>query len=147
MIQHSLQAWATALGMERRTLETRMVKAGHEMKKGFKRPYQAKQIFDALLGDKDAEKNRLAAAQATKVELENAETAKQLVRLDIVEEKLWTNLLSPLRDGLLTYPKITGAKLKAVLQSRGVADDVAKEAVEVAAAGVSEIVEMIKPKP
>jgi hypothetical protein len=36
----------------------------------------------------------------------------------------------------LAYPQTTGEKIKAVLQSRGVSDDVSKEVVEIASAGV-----------
>ena len=64
MIAHSLQAWATALGMERRTLEARMVKDGYNppKKKGYKIP--AMKVYVTMMGDEQAEKIRNLKADA-----------------------------------------------------------------------------------
>lgn len=56
-ISASLQAWATALGMERRTLESRLTRAEYQApKQGGKIP--ARVIYVALVGDKEAEQVR-----------------------------------------------------------------------------------------
>jgi hypothetical protein len=119
------------MGMDQQTLERRLVKAGFERPKG---KVSFKKIYAAIVGEKP--NDRLATAKAVETERENALAAGELHTLANVERILWEELLSPLRNSLLAYPQTTGEKIKAVLQSRGVSDDVSKEVVEIASAGV-----------
>lgn len=103
MISHSLQAWATALGVERRTLEVRIVKAGFRVPKKTG-TLSAARVFHSMLGEADVEKRRLAAAQATKIERENAAAAGELVAMVEVEKLLTELVVLPLRQALLAAP-------------------------------------------
>ncbi len=143
MIQATLQEWATSLGIERRTLEVKLVKNGIEFEKR-SRSLTAKQVLDAMIGDFNAEKLRLTSAQAMAVEMENAEKAEVLNKRVDVERIVWEECLSPLRDQLIGYPNTVGVKIKSALQSRGVDKELADEARELACKGVADIVEMIR---
>lgn len=143
MITGTLQAWATALGVERRALEARMNKAGVILlKQGQELP--AKVVFDAWIGDLNAEKLRLISAQAMDQEMDNAEKAESLNRRVEVERIVWEESLSPLRDMLIGYPNTVGVKMKSAMQSHGVAKEVSDEVSEIACKGVSDIVEMVR---
>lgn len=149
MISHSLQAWATALGIDRRTLETSLVKAGitppkREKGKRAAEGLTAKQVFFAMAGDKDAEKNRLTSAQAAKVERENAEAEGILHTRAGVEQAVWEDGLKPLREALTAYPKSTGAKIKSILRARGVGDDVISDVLVAACGDVEKIIGRIR---
>jgi phage terminase Nu1 subunit (DNA packaging protein) len=83
-VKATLQAWATALGMEHRTLSVRMVKAGFQTPKHALIP--AGQVYVALLGDKDAERIRLLKAQAEAQEFKNRETSGRLIDVDVLKQ-------------------------------------------------------------
>src|SRR5688572_13544626 len=144
MIQHSLQAWATALGIERRTLEARLVKSGFTVPKRDGNGIQAKRVFVAMIGEADAEKNRLTAAQASKVERENAMAEGIIHTRDGIERELWDAGLSKVRESWLGYEKTTGAKLKAILTSAGMPADIIQRVITEAAKGVTEPIEKLK---
>ncbi len=109
-IAHTLQAWATAMGMaDSRTLQSRLVKAGITIKpKGGK--YSAKAVYVAMVGDKEAEQVRELKLKNEALELEAAEKKGQLHSKAAIEELIWEKGLSPLREALLNLSKVVAAQ-------------------------------------
>jgi hypothetical protein len=99
-IEHTLQAWATAMGCERRTLETRLVKSGYDKprKKGQKIPFKV--IYNCIMGDEQAEKVRGMKLDNDQKEREAAEEIGDLVRWGDVEKFITENVIAPLRPAL-----------------------------------------------
>lgn len=147
MIEHSLQAWATALGVDRKTLETRLVKAGYNPEKRGKlggEKLTARKIVDAMVGDKSAAKTRLDEANARRVERENLKDENTLYSRAGIEQLLWSDLLKPLRERILAYPKTHGVKLRTFMSAHRVSKDVADRTCDIACAGVAELIDFIR---
>lgn len=104
-VAHSLQAWATALGMERRTLESRLVKAGYSPPKKDGNKIPAKKIFVAIVGDKEAETIRALKLDNEERERKAAEQAGQLCQWEDVQALLNQFLVAPLVTAMDSAPK------------------------------------------
>lgn len=104
MIAHSLQSWATAAGMDRRTLETRLIKAGYRTpeKKGGKIPFR--KILVALVGDKEAETVRNLKLEADRKEREEAEASGKLFPMGELDEWINNNYVVPMANILSSAP-------------------------------------------
>lgn len=139
-IAHSLSAWATALGIDRGTLERRLVKAGFSLKKDGGKVV-AKQVFLAMVGD--GGKSRLVEAQALKVELQNSLANGTVQTREGVERELWEMGLSKVREEWLGYERTTGVKLRSILESAGVSSEVIGLVVAAAVAGVTSPMEKL----
>ena len=142
MINGTVSEWATSLGIEGRTLLTQLTKSGVNVTPRMK--LTAKTVFDARLGDMNAEKLRLTSAQAMAVEIENAEKAEVLNRRTEVERIVWEETLSPLRDLLIGYPNTVGVKMKSALQSHGISQEISQEVRDIACNGVADIIALIR---
>lgn len=98
MISHTLSAWATALGVEPRTLERQLSRAGINLTKGQK--LTAKQIDTARVGEKDLADIREKTARAEKLERENKVEDGKVIPLE--ENLAWQQrVLLPVRQRLL----------------------------------------------
>ena len=95
-IKASLQAWATALGMERRTLDGRLVKAGLQIPKHG--DISARQIYVALLGDKEAEQVRALKLDNEERERNAAEEVGRLFPMEELEAWLSKNYIIPMSN-------------------------------------------------
>jgi hypothetical protein len=108
-VSHSLQAWATAFGMERRTLEARMVKAGLTVSKnGALIP--ARKIYVALVGDKQAEEIRALKLDNEERERRAAESDGRLVDRQLIEQQLTEFFTLPLMQALVALPTTLDAR-------------------------------------
>jgi hypothetical protein len=103
-IQHTMQAWATAMGIERRTLETRLMKSGYTepLKKGQEIPFGV--IYNCIMGDEIAEKIRGMKLDNNQKEREEAEEIGELVRMDEVDKLISEHVVAPLRPWLISLP-------------------------------------------
>ena len=85
--------------------------------------YSTREIFDALAGDLKLTRAKLARAELSKIERENALAEGQLHSLENVQRILWDDCLSPLRTSLLNMPQaiapqcVDPAAAKAALDS------------------------------
>lgn len=68
---------AQEFGIDQKTLTGRITRYGIE--EGKDKCFSTKQICDAIYGDIDGEKLRLTKEQADKLEIENAESRRQLI--------------------------------------------------------------------
>lgn len=102
VISFTLEAWARAMGHERRTLEVRLINTGYEWKPGTLIPFKA--IYNAMLGDEQAEKNRNLKLDADRKEREEREANGELVKLAEVEQLITELVISPQRQELENMP-------------------------------------------
>jgi hypothetical protein len=100
-IEATLNQWAETLGIEPRTLGRRLTRA--EIKVEPRQKLTAKQIFTALMGDKEAAQAREANARAEKLERENAEATDSLCKMEDVQKVMRETLL-PVRQRLMALP-------------------------------------------
>lgn len=118
-IKHSINAWAKALGMENRTLERQLVRAGFEKPSSGWGDVSAKYIQAAILGDEQAEKVRNLRLDADEKERDKAEAHGLIQSREGIERELWDNGLGKVRDALLDWPKQAGMKIKAMMEAAG----------------------------
>ncbi len=109
MISHTLQAWATAYGIERRTLETRLVRNGAKIL-GKNELYEAKEVFNAMYSDKEAAQTRKAMAEAEAQERENRIAEGELANLPAIEKIVWLEGLLPTKLALNSMPASLAAQ-------------------------------------
>lgn len=100
-------------GMDNRTLGKRLRAAQLDSA-----ILSSKQVFAALNGNIDAEKLRLTKAQADKIELENQESLRVLIRVDEAEEFL-TKFFSAARERILSNLKLDETEKDKILESLG----------------------------
>ncbi len=103
MIKGTIGAWATSLGIEPRTLQRSLVKAGIKVPEP-RKTITAKSIFVAMAGDVDAEKQRLLKGQADAQERENREAEGTLVNMAEAEKFITEVLIIPLVNALEPMP-------------------------------------------
>lgn len=101
-IKATLNAWAVNLGMEPRTLETRLRKADVELERF--QELSARDVIRALMGDKEAETIRNLKADADRKEREEQEARGELVKWPEVEERITKTMILPLRQWIVTLP-------------------------------------------
>jgi len=102
MITGTINAWATSLGVEARTILRALAKTGIVRRKTKGRiKFTAKQITDALFGDEQQERLRNLKLDADKKHREEEEAKGQLITLTEVESLLTERVISPLRERLL----------------------------------------------
>jgi len=95
-IEYSLNAWSKALGLDEKTLASRLSKAG--LPNGGQIP--ARDVVAALAGSKDATVIRLNTARAERLELENRVRDAELINIPSAERLFWQELLFPLKQEL-----------------------------------------------
>ena len=101
-IAFTINAWSKALGISERTLAIKLTKSGHSIRG---REVSAKQILDALTGEKDASLIRLNDAKSTALEQKQKIKDGLLVELPTAERILWAELLGPLKQELDAMPQ------------------------------------------
>ena len=99
-IKFTLNAWAKAIAVQERTLAIRLTKAGFK-NNGL---ISAKEIIDAMCGEKDASIIRLNDAKAKQLEQKEKIRDEVLVELPVAERELWGNLLGPLKQEMDAMP-------------------------------------------
>lgn len=109
MIAHTLNAWATSLGLEPRTLERQILKAGFNPPKP-RETITAKKILSVVAGDANATKNRLLEAQAIAQERENRNEDENWFHRDDLEKFLSEFVVIPLRQALVSISSTLDAK-------------------------------------
>jgi predicted site-specific integrase-resolvase len=95
----TLAEWANRFGIDRQTLARSLTQAGAEMPEPHSK-VDARTIFKAIVGDKDAEKRRLLRAQAEEKERENRLANKEIVIMPEVEQAIIEKLVQPLGEAL-----------------------------------------------
>ncbi len=101
MISATIHNWANSLAIDDDTLRKRLVVSGVKVAKNGQL-MTAKEIWDALKGEKPSE--RLATAQAIEKERENKIAEGELITLTEVEELISKLLTLPLRQVLIALP-------------------------------------------
>jgi hypothetical protein len=94
-ISATLHSWATSLGIHREALTLRLNRANIKFVTGTE--IDAKDVFTAMTGDKDAAMTRKLTAEAEREERENRVAAGELLDCAAIEKKLWSEMLQPLR--------------------------------------------------
>jgi len=109
-IAHSLQAWATGMGAERRTLEAQLVKSGYIRKgKGEKIPFRA--IYVAIIGDKEAEQVRKLRGENDDADLARRKRAGELVDRAMAEKHIAELFTLPLGQALAALPSVVDVQV------------------------------------
>ena len=101
IIEHSITAWSKALVMHHDTLRGKLDKSGVPKSD----LYTARQIFQALHGEKDASVIRNNNAKAEQLEKENRVRDGELVEIPKAERMLWLELLFPLKQEIDLMPE------------------------------------------
>lgn len=81
-MQWTLTRAANEFGCSRETLKKRLLANGIELAE----TYTTREICSAIYGDYDSEKTRLAKEQADKIALANAESRRELIRVEDAAE-------------------------------------------------------------
>jgi hypothetical protein len=79
--------------------------------------YSTREIFDALAGDLKLTRAKLARAELSKLERENAVAEGRLHSLENIQSIIWKDLLSPLRSELLNLPTTLGPRCTSAEES------------------------------
>lgn len=102
-IAFKMSAWCRAIGAGEKTLSIKLTKAGHRV------PAQglisAKQIIDAMCGEKDAAVVRNLDAKTRQLEQKEKLKDGTLVEIPTAERILWNELLGPLKQELDAMPQ------------------------------------------
>lgn len=105
IISHSLSAWATNIGTDRRTLERQLIKSGYVLKAGEK--IEAKAIDRARVGEMSEAAIRLKNAQAEDQERKNRIADGEMIPLS--DNLAWQDkVLMPIRQRLLALAGTMG---------------------------------------
>lgn len=107
-LQATLNAWATQLQMEPRTLEKKLAQAAIDVQPN--RLYTASEVVRALLGDKYREEVRNLKADADRKEREEKENKGLLVKMPEVEALISELLVGPLLAMLNSLPTTLDVK-------------------------------------
>ncbi len=99
-IAFSVSAWSRALGVDFKTLSTRLSKAGLPNRGQI----PAQFVFTAMFGKRDASIIRLNNARAEAIEQKNKVVGGQLVELPAVDREFWQTWLWPVRQEVETMP-------------------------------------------
>lgn len=103
-IELTLFGWQDELGIEVKTIRSRLIKAGVEII-----PHQKLSAYTVLTalsskGEKDEALTRKAMAEAESIERENKKEDGLLIDLPEADKAIWSRVLSPLRTELETMP-------------------------------------------
>ena len=101
-ISYSMHAWCKAIGIQEKTLAIKLTKAGHNVGKG---KITAKQIVDAVAGEKDAAMVRNLDAKTRAIEQKEKMKDGTLVEIPTAERILWAQLLGPLKQEMDAMPQ------------------------------------------
>jgi len=102
-ISFTMNAWCKAIGLQEKTLAIRLTKAGHKIESG--QLISAKQIVDAIGGEKDAAMTRLTDERTLALEQKRKLKDSTLVEVPTAERILWAELLGPLKQELDAMPQ------------------------------------------
>lgn len=104
MISHTLNAWATAMGIDQQTLERDLIKAGFDKPKDGWGKVSFKKIIAACMGEEQREKIRGLRLDNEERERKAAEEAGELVRMADVGQLLTETIITPLGNALDSVP-------------------------------------------
>ena len=102
-ISFRIDAWSKATGIHTATLSKKLTKAGHRIES--KQLVSAKQIVDAIGGEKDAAMVRLADERTLALEQKRKLRDESLVEIPTADRVLWAELLGPLMQEMDGMPQ------------------------------------------
>ena len=103
----TVNAWAGAIGCDPKSIVRRLAKQ--------RIPYEsgglitAHDLIKCFTGDKEAAMVEKLQAETDRIHREELEAQGELVRLPVMEEKIWQRLLMPLRQELELMPEKVSA--------------------------------------